>query len=403
MDKRSGSHYSSTSDRSRGNYSAEEIDRYHYVDRNIYSNSGRGGRPPKRGRGGGAKKVVIALLLLVLIAVIGAIVYGVVLSSKLDRSVQLSTSQYSQQPSEAPTYQPVTDQNVKNILLLGIDVNPEDGTDGRSDTMMLMSIDNKTKHIRLASFLRDTLIEIPGKGKAKLNAAYMPAHKDASGNEVKGDPSRLVATLQNNYRIHIDNFVTVNTESFRDVIDEVGGIDVPQVSQLEANGKGGMNDVIKREWPKKDWVTVKPGTNVHMNGKVALIYARIREADSDYARTGRQRQVIELLVNKVKSMNLAGLNKLVNDFAPHIQTDLSTTDLAYLVSIAGTVSNYKMQTAQIPQNGTYVEDNNTKGYGWVEIPDIKANADYLQTFLYPSSDSAESGTSASTASSKKAK
>lgn len=398
MDKRSANHYSGNG-RNKG-YSADDIDRYHYVDRDIYSSSKHGRKPPRRGGGNTVKKVIIALLVIILLGVGGVIVYGITLSNKLDRSVKLNTSQYSQQPSEAPTYQPVTDQNVKNILLLGIDINPQNGTDGRSDTMMLMSIDNKTKHIRLASFLRDTLIEIPGKGKAKLNAAYIPAHKDANGNVVKGDPSRLVATLQNNYRIHIDNYVTVNTESFREVIDAVGGIDVPKVSVLEANGKGGMNDVIKREWPKKDWVTVKPGSNVHMDGKVALIYARIREADSDFARTGRQRQVVELLVSKVKSMGLGELNKLVNDFAPKIQTDLSTTDLAYLVGIAGTVSNYKMQTAQIPQNGTFVEDNNTKGYGWVEIPDIKANADYLQTFLYPDENSLGLGTATEAPSSK---
>lgn len=393
MDKRSANHYP-------GRHNADEIDRYHYVNRDIYSSSRHGGKPPRRGGGHTLKKVMIALLILVLAGVAAVIVYGVSLSNKLDRSVPLNTDQYSQQPSEAPTYQPVTDQNVKNILLLGIDINPDDGTDGRSDTMMLMSIDNKTKHIRLVSFLRDTLIEIPGKGKSKLNAAYIPTHKDASGNTVKGDPSRLVATLQNNYRIHIDNYVTVNTECFREAIDAVGGIDVPKVSVLEANGKGGMNAIIKREWPKKDWVTVVPGNNVHMDGKVALIYARMREADSDYARTGRQRQVIELLVGKIKSMGLVDLNKLVNDFAPKVQTDLSTADLAYLVSIAGTVSNYNMQTAQVPQNGTFVEDNNKLGYGWVEVPDIRANADYLQTFLYPAENSLESGAAGETPSSK---
>ncbi|NLJ30280.1 MAG: LCP family protein [Clostridiales bacterium] len=392
MDKRSGSHYTDKTGRGKAARPAGEFDRYNYVDRDIYSNS----RPNKkftRKKGGTLKKALISLLVLTLLGAAGAIVYGITLSNKLDRSVKLNVSQYLQQPSEAPSYQPVTDKNVKNILLLGIDINPQNGTDGRSDTMMLMSIDNRTKHIRLVSFLRDTLIEIPGKGKAKLNAAYIPAHKDANGNEVKGDPSRLVATLQNNYRIHIDNYVTVNTECFREAIDAVGGIDIPTVSNLEANGNGGMNAVIRREWPRKDWVTIQPGTNVHMNGKVALIYARIREADSDFARTGRQRQVMELLISKVKSMGWGDLNSLVNDFAPKIQTDLSTTDLAYLVSIAGTVSNYKMQTAQIPRNGTFTEDDNTKGYGWVEIPDITANADFLQTFLYPSSDSGETESS----------
>lgn len=347
--------------RGRTSYDTEEIDRYHYVDRDLYGSRPRKGgayaRPaPQRRRGGGLKKVFLVFLSLILVAAIGTIAYAMLMASRLDRTDTGNTASYVEQPSAAPAWGVISDKNVTNILLIGIDQN-EDGSDGRSDTNMLISIDNNTKATRLVSFLRDTYLEIPTLGKAKLNAAF--AH---------GGPALTMQTLENNYRINIDKYVSINSKNFEQLIDKMGGLDI------------NMNKALCDAENRNMGSHLKPGVN-HLNGRLALYYARIRETDSDFGRTGRQREVVELMLQKLKKMNPLEVNKVMYDYLPYVKTNLSDTELLYLASIAGPVSGYEMKTMHVPNLNTYT-DETIKHVGAVLVPDLPKNCALLREFLY---------------------
>lgn len=342
-----------------------EIDRYNYVDRELYSskrtaqqadNRYRTGR--RRKKKGKAKRAVFTVLSLILIVAIGAIAYAFVMASRLDRSDKGDTASYVEQPSAAPAWGVISDKGVTNILLIGIDKN-DDGSDGRSDTNMLISIDNNTKTLRLVSFLRDTYLEIPTVGKTKLNAAF--AH---------GGSALTMQTLENNYRINIDKYISVNSDNFETIIDKMGGLDI--------NMDKAVCDAENRNMGSK----LKPGVN-HLNGRLALYYSRIREIDSDFGRTGRQREVVELMIKKLKSLNPLQINQIMYDYLPYIKTNLSNSELLYLTSIAGSVSGYEMKTMHVPNLNTY-EDQTIKSAGAVLVPDLPKNCELLREFLYGS-------------------
>ena len=380
MDKRNGGTrpqrdiYSSSrpqNGRRRAGYDTEEFDRYNYVDRELY----RGSRPQrdvysssrpqsgthyrknaKKKKGGGAKKFFFTLLSLILVVALGVIAYAFIMTSRLDRSDNGDTAAYVEQPSAAPTWGVVSDKNVTNILLIGIDKN-DDGSDGRSDTNMLISIDNSNKKIRLVSFLRDTYLEIPTLGKAKLNAAF--AH---------GGPALTMQTLENNYRINIDKYISVNSDNFAALIDKMGGLDI--------NMDKAVCDAENRNMGSH----LKPGVN-HLDGRLALYYSRIREIDSDFGRTGRQREVVELMIKKLKTLNPLEVNKIMYDYLPYVKTNLSDAELLQLASIAGPVSNYPMETMHVPNENAY-KDETLNGVGAVLVPDLPKNCELLRKFLY---------------------
>ncbi|MBE6831535.1 MAG: LytR family transcriptional regulator [Ruminococcaceae bacterium] len=343
------------------NYDTEEFDRYNYVDRDIYSSSrsaskggARNGRRKKRG--GGLKKFFLTVFCILLALFAGVFTYGKYMINRLNRSEKINTSKYIEQPSAAPTWGVISDKKVMNILLIGTDKG-DDGNSSRSDTTMLVSIDNDTKELHMASFLRDLYVEIPTMKKQKLNAAY-----------AKGGAALTMQTLENNFRINIDRYISVDFENFATIIDKMGGLDIKMDKKLCDAENRNMGSHLK------------PGVN-HLDGRLAVYYARIRETDSDFGRTGRQREVLELMINKMKSMNPLQINNMMNDFLPLVKTNLTDSELIYLASIANSVAHYPIKTMHVPNLNTY-KDVNVKGIGAVLDPDLPENCRLLREFLY---------------------
>ena len=334
-----------------------EFDRYNYVDRDIYStgNSGRRGgsnlRPPKKKHTG--RKVAIVLTSLVLVAAIFAIVYALVIAGRINHK-DVDTSKYIQQPSAAPTWDVLSKDNVVNILLIGADQIDQGAQ--RSDSMMLVSIDKNTKTVHLVSFLRDLYLEIPTMGKDKLNASFS-----------KGGPALTMQTLENNFRINIDKYIMTDFTKFAAIIDKMGGIDLDMSKEEAAY----MNKIIHTK--------CKEGSN-HLNGASALYFSRMRYLDSDFGRTGRQRQVIETMLAKMKTQNVAELTKMMYDYAPFVTTNLTDAELLYLCSIGHDLTNNTPQTKYIPYKGAYTDAN--KDVGEVLVPDLEKNCTLLREFLY---------------------
>ena len=251
-----------------------------------------------------------------------------------------------------------TAADVKNILLIGNDGRTATEKGTRSDTMMICSINTKTKEIKLTSLLRDTYVAIPGFSKNRLNAAH-----------AFGGVSLLDETIEKNFGIHIDGNFAVNFESFVEALTQVGEVEL-ELSQTEANAvnrEGGFH--------------VKAG-KVSLKPEEALMYVRIRHTGGgDWERTERQRKFIIAAFNKVKSLSLSDMMSLANKVLPCLATDLSNGTILSYITEVGT-GGYKLgETLRIPVDGAwkYAMINE---YMAVVLPDLQKNASALQEFIY---------------------
>ena len=257
-----------------------------------------------------------------------------------------------------------------NILLLGVDF-LEDGQQ-RSDAMMVASIGYNS--VRLASVLRDTLVDIPGYGEHKLNSAYS-----------YGGPELAMRVVNETYGLNITNYIVVDFSTMVDLVDAVGGVDVEvEDKELEHLNKYAYDTFkkINAVNPEKygHYINSQPYTqsgNLHLNGLFATGYSRIRMIDSDYVRTQRQRRVFSAIVAQIRAnvcnpMMYARLYQVCRD---SVQTNLSMAELISLgekVLVAGTI-----ETERMPRN-EFIQDNNSS----IQIIDPQGNIDAMRAFLY---------------------
>lgn len=232
--------------------------------------------------------------------------------------------------------------DVINILLVGSDIRPDEDV-GRSDTMILVSINKETKRIVATSFLRDTYVKLPIKNEFhKLNAAY-----------AYGGIELLFETLQYNYGVSVDKYVAVDFLSFIDAIDILGGLDV-QVYEDELywfnqyiHASNLLVEPPERE--NSDYVDHADGSYQHLNGKQALAYARFRYVgNGDFTRTDRQRRVVQNIFDKIKTMDVGTIVKLLDSIIPQITTNLTTEECMELITLLPEISKYEVVSWHIP-------------------------------------------------------
>lgn len=236
---------------------------------------------------------------------------------------------------------------VKSILVLGTDSRSSDDA-GRSDSMILVSLNSRTNEITMTSFMRDCYVEIPDYGWNKLNAAF-----------AFGGADLVMETIEHNFGVQIDDYVSFDFMSFASVIDSVGGIDV-DISDAEAEE---INNILISEVNEimgDDRMSdlLSGGGHLHLVGKQALSYARIRNVgNSDFERTERQRRVIELMIEKMTSFNPGMLPKLAMNSIPDVSSNMSAAEM-YLLSLRLPFAlTYDKKQLQIPADGTFYTDS----------------------------------------------
>lgn len=236
----------------------------------------------------------------------------------------------------------VSDDNVLNILLIGCDGRSKSER-GRSDSMILVSINKNTDKVIMTSFLRDTWVQIPdGVGPQRLNAAYF-----------FGGPKLLVKTIEANFHIRIDKYARVNFYSFMDAIDAIGGVDI-EVTDEELEY---LNDYLRGEnrllnRPEETDILAKSGKYT-LNGPQALAYSRIRYVGTDFARTQRQRTVMEQMFKKAKNMSLIELNEFLEKILPNITTNLEKGQIFSLILNASEYLGYERIQQSIPNLNSF--------------------------------------------------
>ena len=210
---------------------------------------------------------------------------------------------------------------LRHILLLGIDARPGQTT-GRTDTMIILTVDTDNQKIKLMSLMRDIIVAIPGHENNRLNAAY-----------VFGGADLLLQTIENNFGIQIDHYVGVNFSMLADLIDQIGGLTLTVESEYYMDR---INAVIKEDnkvlgIDENDGLLTEPGEQL-MTGKQAQAYARYRygTSDGDFGRTARQREVITKIFYKLVDMSMVELSALAMANIDNVVTNLTLQDIMLL-------------------------------------------------------------------------
>ena len=245
---------------------------------------------------------------------------------------------------------------VYNLLLLGIDTqNTADSS--RSDSMILLSVDNAHCKLKMTSFLRDSYVYIPGNGNDKLNAAC-----------TYGGPQLVRDTIEYNFGIKIDGCVKIGYDVLTDLVDGIGGITIPEVDAVEAAALAA------------EGYDAPIGTNIRMNGFQALTYCRIRKGQNDFYRTERQREVLGIIFKKVMRTNPLRLARLGRQLLAKAECSVPRQDLFALFFrllpclIGGAVSE------RVPQDGTWYDD--TENYQDVLKVSFEENHAFLKEYIY---------------------
>lgn len=223
-----------------------------------------------------------------------------------------------------------------SILLLGTDTGALGRTDkGRTDTIIIATVNPQTKRTTLTSIPRDTQVKVPGSENSydKINSAY-----------TIGGVSTAIKTVQNSLHIPIDFYLLINMGGLRKLVDAVGGITIKPLLTFNYS-----------------YAHVTKGKTVTLNGKQALAYSRMRYSDpeGDYGRQKRQKQVIKAIVSKaMSSSTISNYKQILNTLQNNMQTDLSYNDMLTIET------NYKSAASSIKSDVLQGEDATINGLSY---------------------------------------
>ena len=264
---------------------------------------------------------ILGVIISILLVTIGGIyAYGNHLFNKIEK-IEIDKSDVGISDKVEEKLSQYSD-NVKNIALFGIDA--EDGKIGRSDSIIIATIDTTHKKLKLTSIMRDSYVAIEGHGNDKLNHAY-----------AFGGPQLAIKTLNENFDLNIDNFVAVNFTTLPKIIDMLGGVTI---------------DITSEE------VSHIPGIDAAgiytLTGKQALAYSRIRYATGgDYVRTDRQRTILSKVFEKILCINVTQYPSLLSEILPMVQTNLDYSEILNLGNEVLKMGITTLEQERFPRDG----------------------------------------------------
>lgn len=265
------------------------------------------------------------------------------------------------------------DQDVINVLLVGEEAMAEGVSRGRSDSMMIATINRKQKSLKLTSLMRDMYVAIPGYSDNKLNAAYH-----------NGGMPLLKETIETNFDIQLDGSVLVRFDDFEKIIDRLGGVNIT-LSSSEAAYLKRTNYISN-----KAYRNVVAGPQV-LNGNQALGYSRVRyvktdKESDDFGRTSRQRTVLKAIFDKYRSKSLPELASIMYDILPLVTTDINKATIMDYLSTVVTIGMPELETLRIPVDNAY-KGVKVRGMSVLLPNTLQTNIDALHEFIFGTADS----------------
>ncbi len=362
------------------------------------------------------KRIIFVISSFLLVCILSVIAYFYYSYQTIkDENVKITNY-----PGDAEDYRNLENENMKdyievkgitNILLIGVD---DRGTDEpvRADTIMILTLDDNNKKMKLTSIMRDTYVEIPGYGSEKINHAF-----------AYGGINLIAQTIEKNFDISLQQYIKINFDGFKDLADSVGGLDLKINNYEEVNE---LNRCILLEIydnPKSTLKKVKDITDsagllglreegatliknnprlsksqynyisetagfvenagmVHLNGIQLLAYSRMRHVGAgSYERNERQRNVVNLLIDKLKDTPQIKYPSIVNKLLPYVKTNISITEALNLVYTTYKINNFAVEQLQVP--ATKLSDGRIyKNKGWVMLMNKDQNTKMLKEFIF---------------------
>lgn len=261
------------------------------------------------------------------------------------------------------------EEGVYNILVLGEEAIGQGAGRGRTDVIIIATINTNDNSLRLTSLMRDMLVQIPNFKENKLNVVYE-----------EGGIDLLYKTIAKNLNIHLDGSVLVNFKNFETIIDELGGLEIT-LTAAEAKYLRSTNYISNKEYRN-----VVEGKQL-MNGNQVLGYSRVRKRaaitgnNNDYGRTDRHRIILNAIFEKCKSKSKVELAAMMYKFLPMIMTDIDNECFEALLDAYLKTGATSIEQLRIPANGTFKDNIKVRGMS-VLIPDYEINTTILHDFIF---------------------
>ncbi|WP_346873612.1 LCP family protein [Clostridium sp. UBA5988] len=258
-----------------------------------------------------ANKIILIIITLLVLFITIAVTYGLSTLGKLN-TVDFKNKDLGIDKSNPKS----SSDKIKNVVLFGID--QSEGDVGRSDAIIIATVDSKHKKLKLTSLSRDSYVNIDGHGYDKLNHAY-----------AYGKEELAIKTINQNFGLDITDYAKVNFSELEEIIDIIGGIELT-IDEAEVEY---INNYV-RDLSNDQGITpqyVNSSGVQTLNGLQATAYSRIRATSGgDDKRTERHRAVLTALFNKVQNLGILKLPSVINEVLPHVQTSLSTSEILSL-------------------------------------------------------------------------
>lgn len=321
----------------------------------------------------GKKKAVIVIFEILILMVILTVLFVMQKISKIDSGNKIvkGEGEGQVQTNELPQEAQEVQTGYKTIAFFGLDNRESNHLDqGNSDVIIVASIDQATKDIKMASIYRDTYLNLTGgDGYNKCNAAY-----------AYGGPSQAVSMLNVNFDLDIDEYVTFDFNAVTDAVDMLGGVEIEVTDEEVSLINGYIEEVADITGKDPDYMY--EGGVYNLSGVQATAYARIRyTTGDDYKRTERQRLVVQKMMEKAQSSDLLTINSLVDAIFPEVKTSLTSAEILLLAKDA---FSYRMaDNAGFPQDKWA---GMVGGKSVVVACDLAGNVKLLHQFLFGEQD-----------------
>ncbi|CEP79772.1 LCP family protein [Paraclostridium sordellii] len=302
------------------------------------------------------KKIIVALLLIIFIPA-GILTFMIKENHKKEELAKKEAKQEA-----------LKNEKSMNIALFGLDRRSKEEK-SRADSIMVANINFETKTINLVSILRDTLVDIKGYGKDKLNHSY-----------AYGGPELSMKTINSNFDLDINKYVSVDFFSLAKVIDIIGGVDI-DLKAYEANQiNQNLNEINSIEKLSKGTDYIQGSGLKNLNGRQAVAYCRIRkEGNGDYERTQRQRNVLKAILLKYEKLDSGKRFEVGMEMMSQVNTNIPINDIKDLQNKILSDKDFTINQHMIPFEGSF--ETKIIDKKWVIDANMKDNIKKIHEYL----------------------